>query len=110
MIHWDYFKKVRKIDVAKWCKNLNITTYEMFVKRVEALGVFPTTREEFEKMIPKKIVKIEKKTVLPVLILEKMPEGFVSQTLPIDIREISVLDDVREKKKTKKKSESVEPE
>jgi hypothetical protein len=46
LITWDYFRRVRKLDVKKWLSANKITSYVAFVKRLSALGVIPPLEAE----------------------------------------------------------------
>lgn len=61
-ISWDYFKRVRRLDVPNWLRNRDVKSYTDFVERLKELGVQAPSEEEYRAMVPplpEKPVKVD---------------------------------------------------
>jgi len=62
---WNYYKRRKKLNVAKWMQNNKITSYATFKKYLLSIGVEPPSKSEapsFSRATPAKSAPMVKKT------------------------------------------------
>lgn len=71
MISWDYFKRVRRLQVELWMKAHNLNSYESFFEYLKMTGVTPPPKVEVSHLFP--VVKFK-----PVIQVEQVYEVTVA--------------------------------
>lgn len=79
-ISWDYFTRVRRLDVPTWLRKRNVKCYADLVERLRELGVQPPTEDVYRTMVPSVVVTPAPK-----------PE-VVSEVAAVEVRTLEVVE------------------
>ena len=83
MLTWNYYKRRKELNVAKWMQNNDITSYVKFKKYLLSIGVEPPPKSDaptFSKVVPVNTAPMVKKT--PEVIADATHKAVSKKTRP----------------------------